>query len=118
MADPQDIDCVLVRSDDMPDWYTLERRHHDHVYSLVKTEYGNALAYSGRLGNACIEGHAHEWRMIANAIDRDESADFKRCAAIRTKDGYEFSSPRNSTATLLTVECAQRIAAEIKQVLG
>lgn len=71
-----------------------------------------------RINGADIEGDREEWTQIATALERGESISFKRCAAARTADGWELSSPRNSvTPTKITREQGTLLAAEIRRVL-
>lgn len=50
----------------------------------------------GYLSDACVEGHAGEWREMANALREQTAYSAKRCA-VRFADGSAlFWSPRNS----------------------
>lgn len=118
----QDLDCVLVRAATIGGWYTLERRDHTNERVTVRTEYGSALTYSGRIVPdlmSCVEGTANEWLAIADAIERGASESFRSCEAIRTDDGYAFCSPRNSNgnAAHLTLDAARRVAANIRETI-
>jgi hypothetical protein len=97
--DPADLPVshvIVVKSEHMEDWYTIERAVHDNVRWEKRVKYGTSLMYSGRISDACVEGTAYEMTEIAAAIENGESVSFRRCAARFTKDGYMFSSPRNS----------------------
>jgi len=86
----------------MDDWYVL----HEAPYR--------------RINGADIEGTAEEWNAIADAIESDRDAGFKRCAVFRLADGsYGVSSPRNSVShTAITRTEAIALAAEIRRVVG
>lgn len=107
--------CTVNKSDNMGDWWTIDRAEHDGRHWMERTEYGMALMCSSRLGNADIEGTAAEMLAIAAAIERGESESFRRCAAKHTADGYLMSSPRNSLEpTLITHDEAKELAADIR----
>lgn len=129
MTAPLNIDCVLVKCDVLGDWYTLERAEHDgrewvEENGEERIAYGpvNMWCRSARLEKyTCVEGTAAEWRAIAAAIEANDSAEFRRCAAERTEHGYLFYSPRNTKMerrTLLSCDAAKRVAAIIRQTLG
>ncbi len=72
-----------------------------------------------RINGADIEGDRDEWLQVAAAIERGESISFKRCAAIRTTDGWELSSPRNSISpTKITSAQGAQLVTEICRVLA
>lgn len=107
--------CILIKSDNMDDWYLIERAEHDGRHWMEPTQYGMALRCSSRLGNADIEGTSAEMLVIAQSIELGQSASFKRCAAEHTPDGYAMSSPRNSMEpTLITHAEAKELAADIR----
>jgi hypothetical protein len=94
---------VLEKSTDLVGWYRIVRETHDGR-SWFKREGPNSLSFqmSERLSpEACIEGVAGEIREVATAILQKRSVSFKRCAVLRTDNGYLFSSPRNSQRAVL-----------------
>lgn len=113
---------TLVKSDGLPDWFTIEWAVHDHRgwVEEIHDEFGGYLSwcYSGRPADADIEGTSAEMRAIAEAIEKGESAEFRRCAAIKTDQGYQLYSPRNSrTPYEASQEQAAHLAEEIRRVL-
>lgn len=71
-----------------------------------------------RINGADIEGDREEWTRVADALDIGESVSFKRCAARRTDQGWELSSPRNSVSpTRISATEGARLAVEIRRVL-
>lgn len=110
-----DVRIVVVKSDNMSDWYTIERAEHDNQRWMKPTEYGASLMYSGRISDACVEGTAIEMLELAAAIENGQSESFKRCAVRWTKDGYLLSSPRNSQHPgLVSHKLALELAADIR----
>lgn len=88
----------LVKSDDLSDWYTVERAEHEGRQWLERTG-PNCMQWmdSGRISDACVEGTADEMRELAKAIKARGSASFKRCAVSVEDEQAHFCSPRNST---------------------
>jgi hypothetical protein len=97
VAQPDEkVRVVVVKSENMGDWWTIERAEHKHERWMKPTEYGASLMYSGRISDACVEGTAMEMIEIAAAIENCTDVSFRRCAVSCTKDGCWFESPRNS----------------------
>lgn len=121
MSDRQ---IVLVKSEGMGDWYCIEWAEHEHAIGLrpinIDGYHTLGLWTSARVADADVEGTAAEMRGIADAIERGESAQFYRCAAIYDGDGcYLLSSPRNSlTPARISAEQACGLAASIRSVLA
>jgi hypothetical protein len=119
--------CELVQSDEMDNWFTIERLEHAGRHWMEPVgENGMKLMMSARPSDACIEGTAFEMRAIAIAINKGECARFKRCAAVFINlhdsqfmesgagEHYSLYSPRNSTIVArLTIEEAKELAADI-----
>lgn len=111
--------CILVKSENLEDWFLIERAEHDGREWLEPTDYGYSLRASSRLGGADIEGTAEEMLALAAAIEDGKSESFKRCAARRSAYGYLMSSPRNSIEpTLITFYEAKELAADIRAKLS
>jgi hypothetical protein len=91
-----DVRAIVVRSEHMTDWWTIERAEHPNARWMKPVEYGSTLMYSGRISDACVEGTSMEMIELAAAIENGESESFKRCAVQKVEGGYLFSSPRNS----------------------
>ena len=87
----------MVKSDELADWYTIERAEHDGRYWLEHEEDCTFLRYSGRICDADVEGTADEMRQIAEAILARDEADFKRCAVDATGLTVRLWSPRNGS---------------------
>lgn len=89
---------VLVKSDVLEDWYTVERAEHEHRQWFEPTG-PNSMQFmdTARISDACVEGTAEEMRAIAEAIKARGSASFKRCAVHVKGEIAYFCSPRNST---------------------
>lgn len=89
---------VLVKSDWLDDWYTVERAEHEGRTWMEPTGH-NSMQFmdSGRISDACVEGTAEEMRGLAKAIKARDSASFKRCAVRVDGELAYFCSPRNST---------------------
>ncbi len=110
---------VCVKSDNLPDWYTIERAEHENKHWMEPTEYGAKLMYSGRISDACVEGTSEEMLAIAAAIKNGTSVDFRRCAADRVDNGYLLHSPRNSQEPgLITFEEADALAESITKTVA
>lgn len=73
-----------------------------------------------RINGADIEGDREEWTAIADALEREESKSFKRCAAVKRADGqWELSSPRNSMRpTIISAGQARQLMYTIRGVLA
>lgn len=102
-------------------WYTIERADHDHKVWLERTgPTSSALRYSGRLGNADVEGTGEEMCSIAEAIRSRKSVEFRRCAVEVFADGsVALWSPRNSVERgFVTLARADHLADQIEAVLG
>jgi len=87
---------VCIKSDNLPDWYTIELAVHENKRWMEPTDYGAKLMYSGRISDACVEGTSEEMLAIAAAIKTRQSVSFRRCEADHVDNGYLLSSPRNS----------------------
>jgi hypothetical protein len=115
--------CVLVKSDEIEDWWIIERKEHDSKQWLAPMgDGGMQLMCSSRPCDADIEGTSAEMLAIAKAINKGQNASFKRCAAVRMVDidgfHYRLCSPRNSRETArLTIEEAEELAADIIEKL-
>lgn len=116
------IDC---REPDEPgaDWWTIERVEHDgrEWMAPIPGSLGSMqFMRSARPSDSCIEGYAAEMIAIADAIQKGESASFKRCAAELVGDHYELYSPRNTQGdhAILTMEEAHELALDIRTKLS
>lgn len=116
VAKPGDaVRAIVVRSDSMEDWWTIERVSHENVRWMKPVQYGSTLMYSGRISDACVEGTSMEMLEIAAAIENGEDESFKRCAVRKVEGGYEFSSPRNSQRPgFLSLEASRELARDIR----
>lgn len=113
------MNCTLNKIDSSYDWWCIERAEHDGREWMDRFPGGVVFMRASRLGNADIEGTGDEMLAIAEAIERAESAAFKRCAARHTTKGYLMSSPRNSTqSTLITHDEAKALAVDIRAKVG
>ena len=112
--------CQLIASDNLDDWYTIERLEHDGRTWMEPMPGGASFMMSARPSDACIEGTSEEMLSIAYAINRGEEAKFKRCAATVNYDGnYNLWSPRNSMQPeVVTLEEAKELADDIIAKLG
>lgn len=113
----QDIPLTIVDcSNTLPNWWIIERRHHDGREWMEETEWGGAWMKSARLADADIEGVSKEMLAIAAAIEGGTSVEFRRCEARWAPEGYLLSSPRNSSEqTLVTHQNAKELAALIRE---
>lgn len=116
VAKPGDnVRAVVVRSDSMSDWWTIERAEHENVRWMKPVQYGSTLMYSGRISDACVEGTSMEMLELAAAIENGLSESFKRCAVQKVEGGYLFSSPRNSQHPwFLSLEASRELAGDIR----
>lgn len=118
----EDIELRLVGSDDgSHDWYTIERANHANRVWLERTgPNSSAIRYSGRLGNADVEGTLEEMRAIGEAIRARKSVEFRRCAVEVFEDGsVALWSPRNSVERgFVTLARADHLADQIDAVCG
>ena len=115
-----DRDLILVKSEVLPDWYIVEWAEHDGREWLEPIgEMGLALRRSARVGDADVEGYAHEMRAIAQAIEDGTGVEFRRCAAHTRPDGsVELCSPRNSMEpAVVTRRAALTLVAAIRAML-
>lgn len=109
---------IVVKSENLPDWYTIELAEHDHRHWMKPTEYGASMMYSGRISDADVEGTSYEMVEIAAAIENGHATGFRRCSATPAPngEGFYFSSPRNSRRpAFVTLEIAKALAADIRQ---
>ena len=107
----------LVKSENMDDWYTIERAEHDGRVWLEKVSEGaSRLMDSARISDACVKGSAAEMQAIARAIRKREGVSFKRCAVDVLATGrVKFWSPRNSQEPgFTTLAEADELAAQIE----
>lgn len=89
---------VLVKSDSLDGWYSIERAEHENRIWLERVGPNvSRFMYSGRISDACVEGTAFEMLEIAAAIKQRESLEFNRCAVRIEGDLAYFWSPRNSS---------------------
>lgn len=86
---------TVTKSDALADWWVIEQVGERRVW-IEETDYGGRVMDSLRISDADVEGSGIEVRAIAEAIQRHEGAEFKRCAVSWEPDGVRFWSPRNS----------------------
>lgn len=111
---------TLVRCEELPDWYVIERAEHDGCEWLEEDGPGQgSLHRSARFSdNADVEGTSDEMRAIADAIERRTSVSYKRCAVAVYEDRIEFESPRNSRSPgVVSPAEAAGLAEEIRSKL-
>ena len=110
----------LIFVDGGYNWYTIERAEHDNLQE-IRQDGPNSyhFYYSGRIGNADVEGDASEMFAIADAILNGRDTAFKRCAVCHVAGGVEFSSPRNTidAGPVIPVEDAKDLARQIVATL-
>jgi len=111
---------TLKQSDNLADWYLIERAEHNHTAWFVPIEGGMAFQHSGRISDADVEGTAAEMLAIADAImARKENCDAYRCAVDASVEPVRFWSPRNSQEVgKCSLMEADELAAEIRRVLA
>lgn len=89
---------VAKRSEDMGDWFTIEKAEHDGRQWLQPSGHGvMRFMLSCRISDACVEGTWSEMRALMEAIRGRGEESFKRCAVRVEGDSAFFWSPRNST---------------------
>lgn len=95
MEDPK---LTIRHSENMGDWYVIERAEHDGRIWLEMDPDGRtgSVRCSSRFSDADVEGDSAEMLAIADAIVSRTSASFKRCAVNVTGEVVSFRSPRNS----------------------
>lgn len=110
----------ILKSDQLDDWYLIERAEHDGREWMEPTEHGARFYCSSRFSDADIEGTAGEMLGIAHAIEGRSHFTAKRCAvAVRCASRVEFWSPRNSTECGTTSrKMADLLAKEIRGLLN
>ena len=115
----ESIPLALRKSDDLDDWYLIERRDHDgRTWMEWQSHNVVALRTSARFSdNADVEGSAEEVLAIADAIEARGEYRAKRCAVKVDGDRVYFESPRNSQEPGV-VTLADALAAEIRATLG
>jgi hypothetical protein len=110
------------KSDDIDDWYTIEKAEHDNYYGLHEiAENCSSVYWSGRIADTDVEGSLYEMREVAEAIRDKRSISFKRIGIIFSKDEETvfFYSPRNSRmAAMINIDEANELAAEIIKIAG
>ena len=113
-------DLKLVRNEDPDwDWWTIERAEHEDKHWMRKTEYGQALMYSGRIADACVEGDSGDMREIAKGILTGEGYHGGRCCVEIEGDLAFFHSPRNSQDRgSVSLDVAKALAKQIAKELG
>lgn len=109
----------LVKFDYLANWYTIERADHANKSWLEEDKDGNLSSrYSGRIGDADVEGPAGEMVGIAEAIRKRGKAEYKRCAVEVFGKTVEFWSPRNSRRRVrCSIEEADELASQIEREL-
>lgn len=111
---------ILVKSDCLDDWFTIERAEHEHRQWFESTG-PNSMQFmdSARISDACVEGTAVEMLAIAKAIEARGSVSFKRCEVRVVGDNAFFCSPRNSEEDAeVSLADADAFAAQVFSVLG
>lgn len=88
--------AVVVRSEHVKDWWTIERVDHPNERWMKPMAYGSMLMHSGKISDACVGVTSMEMIELAAAIENGEAESFKRCAVQKVEGGYLFCSPRNS----------------------
>lgn len=111
--------CIVVRSESIGDWWTIQRAEHDGREWERPVKYGIAWTVSARLGegdnNYDIEGRGVEMLALAAAIESRGEASFTRCSAVTTTRGVDLESPRNSRHPVtISQERADELAADIR----
>jgi hypothetical protein len=115
VIDLGDIDLACVRSENLDDWYLIERAEHDGTTELRRVGYGFALWTSARISDADVEGTGAEMLALADAIDAGEDESFSRCSVEFADGGVLFDSPRNSQQPArVSVASAKALAAKIR----
>ena len=110
---------TIRKSDNLADWYLIERAEHDGRTWLERVEGGLAMRASARFSDADVEGTAEEMRDVADAIQRGTYAEHVRCAVDARGDLVLFHSPRNSqTRGIVDHVEAVALAVEIRALLG
>lgn len=114
---------ALVKSEDMSDWYTIEKAEHDGRTWMEPVKIGDfecmSFQMSARISDACVEGTAQEMREIGFAIEQRAEESFKRCAVDATTDQVKFWSPRNSMRPgIVSRADADDLAEQIRRELG
>lgn len=105
----------LVKSDSLPDWYTIERAVHENKDWWEPTQYGSAYQHSGRISDACVEGSLEEMKLIAKAIRARAKFEARRCAVHIENNRAFFCSPRNSRKNAsVPLEFADQLAEQIE----
>lgn len=111
--------CTVRKSDNLSDWYVIERAEHDGREWLAPISGGMAFMRSARISDADVEGTAEEMLAIADAIQGSEDIEFKRCAIRWQPNGFvEVWSPRNSMRPeRISGDDARHLATEIRRVV-
>ncbi len=109
----------LILLDYENDWYVLSREEHDGKEWWEQRQNCQCWMMSRRLEPTTdVEGTGFEWLRIAEAIENNKTASFKRCEAEPCDIGYLLSSPRNSREpVLIDHESAKYLAAQIRTML-
>lgn len=111
---------TIRKSDDLGDWYVIERAEHDGRQWMESTGPNSAtLRCSSRFSDADVEGYATEMLAIAVTIELRSRVLFRRCAVDATTEPVRFWSPRNSQIDgEVTLAEAVALAKEIRTVVA
>ena len=110
-----DVALTLRKSENLDDWFVIERKEHDGRMWLEPIEFGRALRCSARISDADVEGDAKEMQLIAEAIETRCSFLARRCAVRIEGDCAYFWSPRNSLRkAAVPLAVADALASEIR----
>ena len=111
---------TCVKSENIGDWYTIEKAEHEHRTWLEPMGHNAmALRCSSRISDADVEGTREEMLGIADAIEKRElSESGYRCAVDARTERVQFWSPRNSVRPgVVSLEEADELAAQIRRDL-
>ena len=111
----------MVKSDSLDNWYLIEKAEHSGAMQTVLDGPRSGFLWcASRICDADVEGYAGEMLAIAEAIEKQERAEFKRCAVDATREEEVlFWSPRNSRMRgAVERHDALELAAQIRRELG